>query len=165
MQDNPVMHESMQNHPSKPAPQKWVYHPTKGKQCVPMKMAKKLLTEGWYDTPAKFPQNVKKAEKKAAAKAQTEAESTETESSDPVIEEVTPDPEASANASEDDDAEQEEESGEMTLPNEFVSWTKAQMEEFVVTNGIGDGLDLRRNKEDLVNEVIAMVQDYNAKLA
>lgn len=35
----------------------WVYHPTEGRKIVPAEEAKRLYSEGWYDTPAKFPGN------------------------------------------------------------------------------------------------------------
>jgi len=59
----------------------------------------------------------------------------------------------------------EESDGKITLPNDVTGWSKAQLEDFVVTNELEKGLDLRKTKPALLDEVIAMVQDHNANLA
>lgn len=35
----------------------YIYHPDKGSRVVPADEAKKLLTQGWYASPAHFPSN------------------------------------------------------------------------------------------------------------
>ena len=35
----------------------WVYHPTEGRKIVSFEESKKLLLDGWYDNPGKFPGN------------------------------------------------------------------------------------------------------------
>jgi hypothetical protein len=46
----------------------WVYHPTEPAKVVPEETARKLYSEGWFDSPAKA-----KAPAKAPAKAKAQA--------------------------------------------------------------------------------------------
>lgn len=66
----------------------------------------------------------------------------------------------------DGDSEEEEGPQEITLPSEATDWSKEQLEDFVVTNNLnaGKGLDLRKSKAKIFDEVIALIQDYNATL-
>ncbi len=41
----------------------WIYHPEQEAKIVDSQAYYKLLEEGWYDTPAKFPSNLKEEEK------------------------------------------------------------------------------------------------------
>jgi len=203
-------HDSMKFHPKQPAAKKWVYSPTEGKKCLPMKQAKDLIASGeWFATPADFPTNVERKEaldaqaKEALAKQQARnAERAKASSKRKAEEAIRLMKEAEEDAAKaealgaevddleedlasqaeqagltgalvedpdvDPDADQEDEDEDdksITLPNEAIDWSKAQLEEFVVSNELAKGLDLRNSKAKLFDEVIALIQDYNANLA
>ena len=158
-QVNPDMpkHSSMDNHPRRSVPKTFMYHPIHGKKCVSLKEAKDLALDGWYDTPAKFP-SVKKKVVKTGEPKETIPTNRDTEESEiATLSNVVDEPEI-------EEEELDEGPTQILVPGQFPSWSKQQLEDFVVVNGLADGLDLRKTKESLVNEVLTLVQEYNERI-
>ena len=90
----------------------------------------------------------------------------ETPPETPTSEQKAPVSEQSDTSGEADGTDSEEDEGpqEINPPAEFVEWTKEQMEDWATEMGLTKGLDLRKNKPKIIDEVIALCQDYNAAL-